>query len=179
LTVTTVARLTGHYNVLPPAPSAVDPVSSSQTWLATHDYRFIAELQGTHVRNVTVVRHGDIVRGDVLTMDAGEQTGYHRFRIRAGDVETTTTGALAAAHWVRASPAQSILVNHVTDPRWMLAPFRFPAGLRDLGQSGDTEMCTTRSGDRLVTADGQPLRVITHDVRAAWSHTFQIEPPSP
>ena len=36
-------------------------------------------------------------------------------------------------------------------------------------------MYMTRSGDWLVTTDGQPLRVLTHNVKAGWRRVFQIE----
>jgi hypothetical protein len=46
-------------------------VSSSQAWLVAHDYRLLAALDGVRTRNVTAVRRGDIVRGEVQTMAMG------------------------------------------------------------------------------------------------------------
>jgi hypothetical protein len=174
LSATAVARLTGHYTDQSPAPNTPDPIASSQTWLATNDYRMIAELQDSRTRNVTVVRHGDAVQGDVQTVRTGQQTGYYRFRLHGGRVETTTTGSLVVAHWTPATAAQEALVNHVTDPQWILAPFQRSGALRDLGQSGDAEMYRARGGETLFMLDGRPLQVVSHPKEAV-TRTFWIE----
>ena len=162
LSATAVARLSGHLADLPQTTTAAGQVSSSQAWLVAHDYRLVAAVDGVTTQNVTAIRRGDTVRGDVQTMAAGEQTDYYRFRIRAGEVETATTGPLGTEHWLPASPAQATLVNSVTDPGQMLAPFQSPAGLRSLGRSGDTKVYANPRGDTLFTADGRPVQLVVH-----------------
>jgi hypothetical protein len=181
LSATAVARLTGH-NPDQSAPPASEPIASSQAWLATHDYRMIAELQGARTRYVTVVRHGHAVQGDVQTVRPGRRTGYYRFRLHGNRVETTTTGSLGVARWTPATAAQEALVTHVTDPQWMLAPFQRSRGLRDRGHSGDAEMYRTLGGDTLFMVEGRPLQVVTHAQGIA-TRSFRITgvlgPPTP
>src|SRR4051812_11199748 len=65
LSAITVTRLSGHLPDQSRTSTAADPASTSQAWLVAHDYRLLAQLDGVLTWNVTAVRHGDIVRGDV------------------------------------------------------------------------------------------------------------------
>lgn len=158
-----------------PAGSTDDPISNSRTWLARHDYRLLAQLRGARTLNITAVRRGDTLRGDVQAMDAKglRQTDWFRFRMRGDEVLTTTTGALAAAHWKPATKSQRSLVANIADPQWLLAPLASRGNLRSLGRSGDAELYRDRAGDWLFTVDGRPFRVITKGHGRTW--TFQFE----
>lgn len=155
-------------------PAGDTALDDAQTWLATHDYRLIAQLRGPRIINVTVVRNGDVARGEVQMMDAaGEsQVGYYRFRIRADRIVTTTSGPVASPDWQPATSSQGRFLSEVTDPRWILAPLESP-GLRDYGRTGDAEMYRDSDGDSLFMIDGRPVRVVTH--RPTGDRTFGIE----
>jgi hypothetical protein len=170
-----VTRVAGG-GTYPLAAGADDPVSTSQTWLARHDYRMLAQLRGPRTLNITAVRHGDMLHGDVQAMDAAElrQTGYYRFRLSSDGVVTTNTGASAASRWKPATRAQRSLVTDIADPQWLLAPFTTQGNLRRLGRSGDAEMYRGRAGDSLFTFEGRPVRVITERLGRTWTFEFEI-----
>jgi hypothetical protein len=162
LSATAVARLTGQLaEVRPDAPPA-DPIGASQAWLAAHDYRLIGQFTGADVTNVTMVRRGGVLRGEVQIMDAQQirQTGYYRFRVRAGLIETTTSPP-GTSVWLAASPAQQDFLRDITDPRRMLAPF-LSGELSDAGRSGETTELRNARGDSLYLAEGHPVQVVTH-----------------
>jgi hypothetical protein len=126
----------------PDEASAGVPVASSANWLADHDYRVMARLVGRHrTINLTVVRRGDVVRGDVQTLDAhgARHTDYYRFRIEGGRIVTATTDGSGSVGWQRATPSQSALLGDVADSDWALQTLR-ASSLRDLGSAGDAEM---------------------------------------
>ena len=163
MSAATLARLTGNY----PEPHVVTPhidaTLASQAWFATQNCRVIGQFQGPRTLNVTVVRRDGDVRGDVqnLTADGARQTGYFRFRVRDGVIETNTSGSLAASTWVAASPSQETLVRRITDPQWILAPF-LAGVVHYAGQSGDATVYRTPRGDSLYLIDGHPAQVVTH-----------------
>jgi hypothetical protein len=163
LSATATARLTGHYPDSRPVAPHADPIQTSQTWLATQNYRLMAQFKGAHITNVTMVRRESVLRGDVQTMDAHErrQTGYYRFRVRTGAIGTTTTGPLVASRWATPTPSQQALLRDVTDPQRLLAPF-LTGKVRDLGRSGDATVYGNERGDSLYLVGGRPLQVVTH-----------------
>jgi hypothetical protein len=168
LAAMTLARVTGHYQADPQqATRTSNPITASESWLSTRDYRLIGQLQGTRTTsNVTVHRHGNVLRGNVQTMVRREQrqAGYYRFRVRTGVVETSTSGPFGQSNWVTASPAQTALVHRITDPQQMLAPFQTSDGIRDMGPPGNaTKYYRTPRGDSLYMINERPIQMVTHE----------------